>query len=187
MAAVDYHTGDLLVATPVIEDPNFARSVVLLLDHDEDGALGVVLNRPSDVAVTDVLPSWDELAVDPPVVFGGGPVQPDAIVALARARPGVDRGEEWQPITGRLRLIDLREDPALAAAEVEVVRVFAGYAGWAPGQLEAELDEEAWVTVGTEPDDPFSRDPDELWARVLRRQPGEVKLLSTYPEQPWAN
>lgn len=174
------------MATPVLEDPNFARTVVLLIDHDDEGALGVVLNRPGDVDVAEVLPGWQDLAAHPEVVFGGGPVQPDAIVGLAAARTD-PAGESWEPIVDHVRLVDLTGDPALAAAEVARVRIFAGYAGWGPGQLEAELAEDAWVVVAAEGADPFTDDPEQLWSAVLRRQSGELKLLSTFPEAPWAN
>lgn len=192
-----YHGGQLLVATPVLDDPNFARSVVLVLDHDEEGALGVVLNRPGGVRVDEVLPGWEDLAASPGVVFGGGPVQPDAIVGLARSRaaasasrpdaPDDGQGESVEHIVADVRLVDLGGDAALAAAEVSQVRIFAGYAGWGPGQLEEELAEDAWVTVAAVGDDAFTDEPEQLWRAVLRRQPGPLRLLSTFPEAPWMN
>lgn len=196
------HHGRLLVATPVLADPNFARTVVLLLEHDDDGALGIVLNRPGEARVDEVAPGWERLAAAPGVVFGGGPVQPDAIVGLARCREPAPRGGPGEvrppggfPDTGSggsdivpgVRLIDLGRDAALAAAEVSQVRIFAGYAGWAPDQLERELTEDAWVTVAARGGDVFSDDPADLWRGVLRRQPGRLRLLSTFPEAPWTN
>lgn len=182
----DWHTGRLLVATPALDDPNFERVVILVLDHDEDGALGVVLNRASSVSVRETLDGWVELAADPPVVFGGGPVEPTAVVALGSAAPGVV-SEGWSPILERIRLVDLDEDPVLAAADLDRIRVFAGYAGWAPGQLEEELLQGAWFAVDADPDDVFTADPDSLWHGVLRRQPDQLRLLATFPADPSMN
>lgn len=182
----EWQTGRLLVATPALEDPNFERVVIFVLDHDEDGALGVVLNRASAVTVDDTLPPWVDLAAEPPVVFGGGPVEPTAVVALGRALEGV-APDGWSPILDRIRLVDLDADPMLAATDLEHVRLFAGYAGWAPGQLEDEIDEGAWFVVDAEPDDVFTHDPDGLWHSVLRRQPDELALLATFPADPSLN
>ncbi len=158
----------LLVASPSLTDPNFYRSVVFLIDHDDDGALGVVLNRPTEVSVGDPLPGWDLLAAEPAVVFSGGPVQPVAAVAIGRTAEGVGT-------------LDLNQDPLEAAREVEAVRVFSGYAGWSPGQLEGEIDEGAWIVVDAEPDDVMSEDPEGLWERVLERQPPPVCWLAKAP------
>jgi putative transcriptional regulator len=182
----DWQTGRLLVATPALEDPTFVRAVVLVLDHDDDGALGVVLNRASAVPVEDALGGWVDLAATPPVVFGGGPVEPTAVVALGRCTAGV-APDGWTPILDRVRLVDLDADPVLSAADLDHVRVFAGYAGWAPGQLENEIDVGAWFTVDADPSDVFTDDPDGLWHQVLRRQPDELALFSTYPADPSLN
>lgn len=179
-------TGRLVVATPALEDPTFERAVVLVLDHDEDGALGVVLNRASELPLQEALDAWVGLAADPPVVFGGGPVEPTAVVALGRCAAGVP-ADGWSPILERIRLVDLDADPFLAAADLEHVRVFAGYAGWAPGQLEHEIDVGAWFTVDAEPSDVFTGDPAGLWHQVLRRQPGELALFATFPADPTMN
>jgi putative transcriptional regulator len=181
-----WQTGRLLVATPALDDPTFERAVVLVLDHDEEGALGVVLNRASGLPVRDTLGDWVDLAADPPVVFGGGPVEPTAVVALGRSVAGV-APDGWSPILDRIRLVDLDADPILAAADLEHVRVFAGYAGWAPGQLEHEIDVGAWFTVDADPTDVFTEDPDGLWQQVLRRQPGELALFATFPADPSMN
>lgn len=175
-------TGRLLVALPVLDDPNFERTVVLLLDHDQEGALGVVLNRASEVAVDEALLEWSELAARPAVVFGGGPVEPTAVVALGRSVPGVEVDE---PRLGPVRLVDVSAGPPVG--ELEQIRVFAGYAGWAPGQLEAEIEHGAWIDVPATPDDVFTHDPANLWSRVLARQPGRVRLLASYPEDPVLN
>jgi putative transcriptional regulator len=178
--------GQLLVATPVLGDPNFARTVVLVLDHDEDGALGVVLNRPTPVDVGDVLPTWHELTTGPPVVFHGGPVATDSALGLA-AVPGDGEPLGWRRVVGRLGLVDLDAPPELLAAELGAMRIFAGYAGWSPGQLESELAEGAWYVVDAEAGDAFSGTPGELWRRVLRRQQGDLAMVSTYPEDPSLN
>lgn len=181
-----WQTGRLLVATPALEDPNFHRSVVLVLDHDDEGALGVVLNRASSLQVGEALGDWTTLAADPPVLFGGGPVEPQAIVALGRTwRP--DPGDGGTTILERIRLVDLEIDPLAAAEDLERVRVFAGYAGWGPGQLEDEIDQGAWFTLDADPGDVFTADPDGLWHAVLRRQPDDLALLATFPLDPTLN
>lgn len=182
----DHLGGRLIVATPRMLDPNFERTVVLVLDHDEDGALGIVLNRPLEVPLDDILPGWGAVASTPPVIFGGGPVEPAAVIGLGRARPGAP-ADGWEPIVGRIRAVDPSADAALVAAEVDAVRVFAGYAGWGPGQLEAELADEAWFVLQSDAEDPFTDEPDALWNRVFLRQPGELKMLATYPTDPSMN
>ncbi len=183
---VTWHTGRLLVAAPALDDPNFERSIILVLDHDEDGALGVVLNRASAVSVRETIGGWADLAADPPVVFGGGPVEPTAVVALG-ASTSVATPDTGPPIMDRIRLVDLDEDPVLAAGELERLRIFAGYAGWSPGQLEDEITQGAWFPVDAAPEDVFTPAPASLWHDVLRRQPGELKLLATFPADPSAN
>jgi putative transcriptional regulator len=178
-------TGRLLVATPRLDDPTFVRTVVLIIDHDEDGALGVVLNRASDVPVAEADEDWAPLASAPPVLFGGGPVEPDALVALGRLTPLASRADTT--IVERIQLIDLDEEASAAAATVEDLRVFAGYAGWAPGQLEAELALDAWIALDAQVGDVFTGDPEGLWARVLRRQGGRLAVLATIPEDPSRN
>ncbi|MFU8839201.1 MAG: YqgE/AlgH family protein [Nitriliruptoraceae bacterium] len=183
---VTWLTGRLLVAAPALDDPNFERAVVLILDHDEDGAIGVVLNRASAVPVRDTIADWAELAAVPPVVFGGGPVEPTAVVALGVAT-SVATPDTGTAILGRIRLVDLDQDPTLAAGELERVRIFAGYAGWAPEQLEDEIAQGAWFAVDAMPGDVFTEEPAGLWHAVLRRQPGELRLLATFPADPTLN
>jgi putative transcriptional regulator len=185
--------GRLLVATPVIGDPNFDRTVVLLLDHGDDGALGLVLNRPTDVAVGESLPQWADLVGPPAVVFVGGPVEQAAAIGLGRPldTPATE-DPPWSPIpsgrsgVGPLVTVDLGADPGPGAA-LASVRVFVGYAGWGPGQLEAELDQEAWVVARPRPDDLWGADPEDLWRVVLRRQGGTTAWLSLYPDDPSGN
>jgi putative transcriptional regulator len=184
--------GRLLVATPVLGDPNFRRTVVLIVEHEaEQGTLGVVLNRPTEVPVGQVLEPWMELATDPSVVFNGGPVAPTSALALAHV-PGTDEPVGWHPLDGapamtRLGLVDLDAPPGLLAAAIVSLRVYAGYAGWSAGQLQAEIDEGAWYVVSAEPSDPFSAEPGRLWPAVLRRQGGELAYVATYPDDPGLN
>lgn len=177
--------GRLLVATPVLSDGVFDRSVVLVLEHDDEGALGIVLNRPSQTEVADPLPGWARLAASPPVVFVGGPVSPDAAVCLARVSD--QSTEAWTPLVAGLGSLDLRADPDVAGAGVEELRVYSGYAGWASGQLDDEIEAGAWFVVDTHDGDALCADPDGLWQRVLRRQRGTLAMFAAYPEDPSAN
>lgn len=136
MTEVSSLTGRLLVATPALADPNFDRAVVLLLDHDEEGSLGVVLNRPTPVDVGDILEGWAELAGEPGVVFQGGPVQLDSALGVA-VIPGGATGEStplgWRRVHGAIGLVDLEAPPELLASALGSLRIFAGYAAGGPG------------------------------------------------------
>lgn len=175
--------GRLLVATPPLEDPNFDRTVVFVLEHHDDGAIGVVINRPSVEALDEPLDRWIDLQSAPSSVFSGGPVEPNALIALAGTPLPLDAEDDHlSPITGTIASADLTADPALVAPEVTGVRVFRGYAGWGPGQLEDEIESGAWLVLDSEPDDIFSGRPDELWRTVLRRQPGRLAWLADAPD-----
>ena len=175
--------GRLLVATPPLEDPNFDRTVVFVLEHHEEGAIGVVLNRPSIESLDEPLDRWIDLQTAPSSVFDGGPVEQNALIALARTpRPLGESDEHLSPIAGRIASADLTADPALLAGDVEGVRVFRGYAGWGPGQLEYEIESGAWLVLDSEPDDVLSDHPDELWRDVLRRQGGRLSWLADAPD-----
>jgi putative transcriptional regulator len=179
--------GRLLVAAPSLVDPNFARAVVLLLAHGDQGALGLVLNRPTRTSLAASLPEWDELASQPTVVFAGGPVT-EGTICLARLRSDVSvPGSGYLPLRGPLGTVDLDSDPVLVAPGIERLRVFAGYAGWGPGQVEAELAQDAWWVVDVDDTDVFTTDPTELWKRVLRRQGGRLALLAALPPDPSVN
>jgi putative transcriptional regulator len=178
--------GRLLVATPTLSDPNFLRTVVLVLEHGDDGALGVVLNRPSETVVGQALPDWSGLASDPDVVFVGGPVGPDAAIGLARARSS-EHTDGWAPLFGPLGTIDLGRNPVDLLVDVQNLRVFAGYAGWSGGQFDGELDSGDWFVVDAAPDDVFTSEPDALWASVLRRQGGRLAMFATAPPHPSVN
>lgn len=168
--------GHLIVASPVIDDPDFFRTVVLVVDHGSDGAVGVVLNRPSEREVAEPLPAWVSIVADPPVLFVGGPVAPESAVGL---------GLSVSPVA--LTAVDLHHDPEELRKRVSAVRVFTGHAAWDPRQLEAEIIAGGWFVVDALPDDPLSPLPEELWSEVLRRQGGRLARLANFPPDPTAN
>jgi putative transcriptional regulator len=179
--------GSLLVATPVLTEDTFSRTVVQLLQHDEaDGALGVVVNRPSHAPLSELLPGWSLLAPEPASVFVGGPVQPSAAICLARLRAGAPQDPSYVAVPGApwLGTVDLDLD---AGDAIEEVRVFAGYAGWSPGQLEEEVEQGGWWVCEALPGDCFTPEPDRLWRQVLRRQGLPLALAATYPPDPSLN
>jgi putative transcriptional regulator len=184
---VSGHTGRLLVASPALTDPPFRRSVVLMLDHGENGSLGVVVNDPLDVDVSAVLPGWQPYVTAPGRLFRGGPVQLDSALGLV-AVPGDDAEPLGvKRILGSIGLVDLDTPPEVVDGAVSGIRIFAGYAGWSAGQLEAEIAEGSWFVVDCEPRDPFTDTPNTLWREVLRRQRGRLALLSTFPDDPSHN
>jgi len=178
-------TGSLVVAGPSLEDPNFHRTVVLLLAFSPaEGALGVVLNRTNGVAVDELLPRWSDLAVEPATMFVGGPVARDNVICLARLRPTHAAGfDGCSPVPGvdGLATLDLNRSPSEMEDGVEAVRLFSGYAGWSPGQLEAEVERGGWLILPGLLDDAFTPDPDGLWRSVLLRSGGRVALYANAP------
>jgi putative transcriptional regulator len=171
--------GRLLVATPVIGDPNFDRTVILMIEHTDDGALGVVLNRATDVELPGHVPGWDLLAAAPAVVFAGGPVEPEAVICLGSVRGSAPAW--WHPIVGPVGVLELDQDPSEVGDSIGALRLFAGYAGWGPGQLEGELDGAAWFVVDAEPTDVLADEPAALWRMVVRRQPNRTRLFADFP------
>lgn len=178
--------GRLLVAEPTLADPNFHRSVVYLIDHSEEGALGVVLNRPSDTPVREVVPTWAPYVSEPQTVFVGGPVSPEAAICLGRCVDG-SGSSLWTDLGNGVGVIDLNGDPVDAPPGVTGLRIFAGYSGWSAGQLEGELELDGWIVLEAEADDLFAETADELWRRVLSRQSGPVRRLAPFPEDPSVN
>lgn len=175
--------GSLLVASPTLADPNFYRSVIFILAHDEgDGSLGVVLNRPSPVPVDEIVPGWGSLAAAPSVLFIGGPVQPSAAICIGRTElPDAAEAAGFAPLYGTLGTVDLHEDPNDVPVPLAEVRVFTGYAGWGPGQLSDEIGSGSWHVLVAQHQDVLGGDPEGLWARVLRRQGGWLAVLALYP------
>jgi len=166
------HAGKVLVATPRLIDPNFFRTVILLLQHDQEGAVGIVLDRETTETVADHLPEWAERAAEPGLVHFGGPVEPEIAIGISSSATGESTG-----VPG-LSIVDLGTDPETDASPI---RVYSGYSGWGAGQLEEELAEGSWYVVQASPDDPFDP-PIGQWARILRRQSGHLALVSTFPE-----
>ena len=179
--------GMLLVATPALRDPNFADTVVLLLDVNDEGALGVVLNRPTPILVGDVLEQWSDAVAEPEVLFRGGPVSTDGAIAVARLRTPGDAPVGWREVTSSLGVVDLDTPVELLDGSLAGMRVFAGYAGWGFQQLLDEIAEGSWYVVSGEDADAFRGDPDALWRDVMRRQPGTLAWHLTRPVDPDLN
>jgi putative transcriptional regulator len=197
--------GRLLVATPPLGDPNFDRSVVYVLEHSSAGAVGLVLNRTGTVtgqfdpatlrdapmaledvdATLDVLEAWQPLLAPPRRMFVGGPVGDDSLIAVAA---GVGRSSEtWGALTPSIGTVDLTVAPDEAAEQIDRVRIFRGYSGWAPGQLDAELDAGAWMVFDAVDDDVFTARPEQLWRDVVRRQGGSLAWIADAPDDIAAN
>jgi putative transcriptional regulator len=177
--------GRLLVAAPPLHDPNFFRAVILLLDHDEHGALGLVLNRPGEIVACDVVPRLAPLLEESAVLYVGGPVQQEGVIGLAEYRDPASLGA--QPVVGPVGVLDADLDPDDLREGVARVRAFQGYAGWGPGQLEAELDEEAWIVAPALAADAFDDDPGTLWRRALERLGERYAMIARMPDTPEYN
>jgi putative transcriptional regulator len=176
--------GQLLVASPALLDPNFRRTVVLVAEHDDSGAMGVVLNRLTELAVGDAAPVLGNIVEPGALVHEGGPVQPTAVVILAQFH---DAASAVVPVFGDIGFVAGDADFEAVGPELRRARVFAGLAGWSPGQLEAELERDDWVLEPALPDDVFSADPEALWASVLERKGGSFALLARMPPDPSLN
>jgi putative transcriptional regulator len=175
--------GQLLIASPALLDPNFRRTVVLVTEHTEEGAAGLVLNRPSPAAVAEVVPQLEALAEDDDPVWFGGPVEPNAVLVLGEF---VNPKDAAVPLFASLGFPSL-DEPGDVAFVTTRRRVFAGYSGWGAGQLESELEREDWILEPAVADDAFTEDPDELWSDVLRRKGGVYELVARMPEDPSVN
>jgi putative transcriptional regulator len=177
--------GRLLVAAPALVDPNFRRTVVLMLEHTDDGSVGLVLNRPTPLLAREALP--DPLAAalpDEERVHQGGPVQPEAVLLLGDF---VDPDAAAGIAFGSVGIVDPDADLLALGTKVRALRAFGGYAGWAGGQLEAEFAEGAWIDVVGLASDVFTSEPDGLWSEVLRRKGGRYRLIAQMPEDPSLN
>jgi putative transcriptional regulator len=171
----------LLIAAPALADPEFFRTVVFLIEHDDTGTVGVIINRPSHTPVGQILPDWQDVMSEPSVVFNGGPVQRDGGRGRGQLAGSTDAGHGLRAVSGGLALVDLDAEAAEVAVGASSLRVFAGHSGWSPGQLESEISGGGWFVVQGGLDDVFSETPGSLWRAVLRRQPAPLSLLSTYP------
>lgn len=176
--------GQLLVAAPSLADPNFFRTVVLVAEHGDEGALGVVLNRPAEVTVGEAVPDLAEAIGDDALVHIGGPVRPNGVVVLAE---WTDPEPSAGLVFGSVGLLGAAADVEDLGPTALRVRAYAGYAGWGPGQLDAELEREDWITAKPTADDVFTDDPDNLWARVLERKGGRFALIARMPTDPSVN
>lgn len=179
--------GELLVSTSQGSAEFFDQSVVLLLDCDRDGALGVTLNKLAGTALSAVLPDWTELVAPPRVLFSGGPVSPNGAVCVAKVHNPAEDPPGWRRVRDDVGLLHLDTPVELAAGGYTALRIYAGYSGWAPGQLEDELARGLWYRMASREDDIFTADPAGLWRRVLRRHGGAASLLSTWPSDPELN
>ena len=173
--------GSLLIASATLFDPNFARCVLLVLNSDSDGTLGVVLNRPTETPVGEVLSTWQDMTSEPGVFFRGGPVELNAALALGSLREGPEPSG-WRPLTGSLGIVDLDAPPDEFLGRLNALRVYVGYTGWGAEQLEGEIAEGSWHVVPAADHDLFSGNPDRVWGEVLRRQPPPLSMLATLPE-----
>ncbi|MGH3873828.1 MAG: YqgE/AlgH family protein [Pseudonocardiaceae bacterium] len=179
----EVQAGSALVAAPTLRDPNFGRTVVLVIDHRPTGTLGVVLNRPSDVPVHEVLPAWSPYVTVSQALYVGGPMQQRAALCVAALPAGVDAGrtEGVIEVGGCLALVQLDADPELVTPRLRGLRVFAGYSGWDQGQLAVEIQRGDWIVVPALPDDVLAGPDTDLWGHVLRRQGLPLALLATCP------
>ena len=184
MVPVDENlTGRLLLSNATLFDPNFRRTVVLIGHHDEDGAVGVVLNRPFEVSVDEAVPPLARLVQPGDPLFQGGPVQPEAAVVIADFE---DPSAAGVIAFGSIGFLPEEAEPEDVAG-LRRARVFAGYSGWGPGQLESELDEDAWIVATAQPGDIFHEEPERLWEDVLARLGPGYAMLRTMPFDPSTN
>jgi putative transcriptional regulator len=179
---VDSLKGQLLLASPALFDPNFRRTVVLVTEHNEEGAAGLVLNRPSETAVAEAVRDLLPLVADDERVYVGGPVQEQAVLVLAEFD---DPDDAAMLVVDDVGFVPGDGDFDLLAASTRRARVFAGYAGWGPGQLEAELEESSWIVES--PDDLFTDPEVDLWGAVLRRKGGVYRVVALMPDDPSRN
>lgn len=178
--------GDLLLSEPYLGDENFERSVILVCEHSEEGSLGFVLNRPSLLTLEDVL---DEVSGYDALLYTGGPVQQNTLHFVHRLpslASGADRlsenifwGGDFEELLSLVNTRQLRTDD---------IRFFAGYSGWSPGQLAAELSEDAWIIYPrASAAQVFDLPPEQLWQEVLRTMGGKYRMFSNYPIDPRLN
>jgi putative transcriptional regulator len=181
---MDSLRGKLIVASPALLDPNFDRTVVLIAEHGEEGAMGIVLNRASEIEVAEAAPALADVVEPGERVHTGGPVQPTAVMIVAEFD---DTEHAATLVLDRVGFVTADADFDTLGADVSRVRVFAGMAGWGPGQLEAELERDDWIVEPATPDDVFDMDADGLWSAVLERKGGQYALVARMPTDPSLN
>jgi putative transcriptional regulator len=181
---MDSVRGQLLIAGPPLLDPNFWRTVVLVVEHSEEGALGLVLNRPSETTVGEAVDELGELVGEDERLFIGGPVQPSAVIVLAQFE---DPGDAALTAFDDVGVLGTDSGPEQQSTGVRQARAFVGHAGWGPGQLDAELERDDWILEQAILDDAFATEPLELWASVLIRKGGSYALVARMPSDPSSN
>lgn len=184
MGGMQPAAGSLLISSATLVDPNFARCVLLMLECNDEGSLGVILNQPSETRVDGVLHQWRDVVNPPGVFFRGGPVELNAALALGLLASGTtpqDAPTGWRQVSGALGMVDLDGSPEDFLGRLGALRIYAGYSGWGAGQLDGEISEGSWHVVPAQPTDLFSDHPDRLWHDILRRQPPPLSMLSTLP------
>jgi putative transcriptional regulator len=181
---MDSVRGQLLIAGPPLLDPNFWRTVVLVVEHSEEGALGLVLNRPSETMVAEAVEELGELVGDDERLFIGGPVQPSAVIVLAQFE---DPGEAALTAFDDVGVLGTGSGPEHLSVGVRQARAFVGHAGWGPGQLDTELERDDWILESSTLQDAFTADPAELWSSVLTRKGGSYALVARMPADPSSN
>ena len=176
--------GKLLLATPELMDSNFHRSVVLVIEHNNDGAIGVVLNRQTEITSTEVLPKWVFSSGSDSLLFWGGPVQQESLLALGLLNQ--DSAALQNNLLNRITVIDLNQE-IIDSELFTSARLYSGYSGWSPGQLNAEISSGGWIVAEANDNDPFVDQPTDLWSEVLERQEGFISRLAQYPDDPRMN
>jgi putative transcriptional regulator len=176
-------SGQLLIAGPTLLDPNFHRTVILVCDHDEHGAMGLVLNRPSPIPADHAIPELESALGDEDRLWVGGPVQTTSVVVLADFLIA----ERALLVSGDVGIVLAEGDLEEVGDQVRRARAFLGYAGWGPEQLDGELERDDWIVADFEPEDAFTEDPEALWSQVLDRKGGPYALLATMPPDPSQN
>src|SRR4051794_11126046 len=184
MAGVENLKGQLLLASPALFDPNFRRTVVLVTEHTDEGAAGLVLNRRSDTAVVEAVPDLAPLVNDEELVYGGGPVQQEAVLCLAEFE---DPEGAAILLLHHVGFIPGDGDFGLIAGSTRRARVFAGYAGWGPGQLEAELESSSWIVEEADQSDLFAEPETDLWSSIMRAKGGIYRVVALMPDDPSVN
>lgn len=187
MTRQDPRPGDVLVASVLLADGVFNQTVVLVLDADEDGALGVILNEVSATPLQAVLPDWASAVSEPPVLFHGGPVSPNGAICIASVTSTEEEPPGWRRLFDSVGLLHLDTPIEIVAGAYRDLRIYAGYAGWAAGQLQAEIAQGMWHVMSADYDDVFCTTPASLWRTVLRRQGAELAFFATWTEDPELN